>query len=442
MGFTAVMDALEQLDESGGEPAGRGSAATVRRSADGGREEERSARQGHEALVRVRWLSPAGRESVQAERQLLAALEVAGVRAAPDLLDLEDDGYVRESAPPLHRRSGRRSGDDLAPPTAERIALARAREDLDALIEALHERGWVLGAIGEQGLGVRADGSVVVRDLSGLRPGTRLAAQRADRRWVDAVLQDGERTLRRRVHGRATTSEEGTAEQGAMWHHGRSGSPPDPARRRTWRQGGTTPTVRRGRGPMRRMGAVVREVLAQARHRRTAALTALTVLLLAGTAAVVVGTGWWPGTTRPGAAEPAAAARAPGEESRPASIEHPWELAAELAGARHAYVTGLSAEPVAVPGSEAAAVDEEVRIAYQDVEVRGGGPIVHEAELIHGMSADGTATLRLLTSTEEHEVVAPDGSSRTVPATDPAVVELELLWEGGRWWVQRAEAIP
>jgi hypothetical protein len=165
-----------------------------------GRTEERHAENGREDAVRVRWRGPEGQGAVTAEMQLLASLEVSGITAAPDVLGIEEDGYVRETAPELARRRGRRAAGAASPATGERLAQARAREDLEALVAALHERGWVLGAPRGRGLGVRADGRVVVLDLSGLRREEGLSARSADLHWIDSVLEDEERTLRRRIH--------------------------------------------------------------------------------------------------------------------------------------------------------------------------------------------------------------------------------------------------
>src|SRR5699024_7510386 len=98
------------------------------------------------------------------------------------------------------RRRHTRSKRDWSSDVCSSDLLARAREALDALIDALHERGWVLGAPPGGGLGARADGTVMVIDLRGLRREEGLGPRSADRRWVDSVLQDGDRTLRRRVH--------------------------------------------------------------------------------------------------------------------------------------------------------------------------------------------------------------------------------------------------
>src|SRR5699024_7050256 len=93
--------------------------------------------------VRVRGRTPAGREAVHAEMQLLAAVEIDGPTAAPVVLEIGEEGYLREAANPVRGGTGRRCAASRTPPTAERLATARAREQLDALVDALHGRGWV-----------------------------------------------------------------------------------------------------------------------------------------------------------------------------------------------------------------------------------------------------------------------------------------------------------
>lgn len=210
MGFTTRMD---DFDDERFSPQGLFSAPVARhanrsaaareetghRQVEGYREEQLLGSAESPHSVRVRGLDERERGRIQREMQLLATLEVAGVTAAPAVLELEDDGYEREAAPALSRQDGRRAAETGTPPTGERRALARAREALDELISALHERAWVLGASHGRGLGARADGSVVVLDLHGLRREDSLSARQDDRRWVDSVLQDQDRTLRRRV---------------------------------------------------------------------------------------------------------------------------------------------------------------------------------------------------------------------------------------------------
>ena len=144
MGFTAGMD------------AGEHSAS--------GRTEERHGQNGREDAVRVRWRGSEGQHAVTAEMQLLASLEVAGITAAPDVLGIEEDGYVRETAPELARRKGRRAAGAASPATGERLAQARAREDLEDLVAAL------LGARRTPGAGSRG---------ARRRPGGRPRPQRA-----------------------------------------------------------------------------------------------------------------------------------------------------------------------------------------------------------------------------------------------------------------------
>lgn len=190
---------------------------------DGGREELAEQVDGA-WCVRVRALGSEARHVAREEVQLLVALEVDAVRAAPAVVSLEDDGYLREWAAPMRHGSGRRAAAETSPDTAEREALGRAREDLEALLEALHGRGWVLGATPGAGLGLREDGTVVVTDLEGLRMSSAPGERRGDLTWVDSVLHDRDRTLRRRVDALAAeAAARGRAAPGtweASWEDG------------------------------------------------------------------------------------------------------------------------------------------------------------------------------------------------------------------------------
>src|SRR5699024_7946366 len=175
------------------------------------REALRRAQSGHPAAIRVTALSEAGRDQLRREVQLLATLEVGGIGAAPAVLEAAGEGYVREGAAPLRGRRGRRSAEGATPGTSERPGHARARESLEALLAAPHARGGVLGAPLGEGAGIRTDGSVTVLDLSGLRPQEATGARLEDRRWVDSVLRDEGRTLRRRIDARGTPRPSGTS---------------------------------------------------------------------------------------------------------------------------------------------------------------------------------------------------------------------------------------
>ena len=450
--------------------AGRDGAAGDRT----GREEESLGAPGREDALRVRWRGPDGRESVTAEMQLLAALEVAGISAAPDVIGMEEDGYIRETAPPLARRRGRRAADGGAPATGERVAQARAREDLEAFVASLHERGWVLGAPRGRGLGVRADGSVLVLDLSGMRREQSLAVRSADLHWIDSVLEDEERTLRRRVHalpGAGAPSLDlpgflvtpaGTGPTDPPRVPGEQGVPdredaaeadsaeadvaadasvvaplPAPRLRRARTQaraagGGDTGSSRR-----RGSGGALSAVLGERRHRRTALLSGAVVLALGlGAAAAITLT-----TDRPEPARQAPAVVAGGapsgagasQEGQVPEIEDPWALAAELAGSRHSYLTGASDVPVAAEGGAAQEEDERIRTAYEGYEVQGSGPVVHEAELLEGPDEDGMAVLRVLVSTEAGQVREGSGIVQETSDSGAYQVDLVLVWDGARW---------
>ena len=443
MGFTAGMD------------AGEHSAS--------GRTEERHGQNGREDAVRVRWRGSEGQHAVTAEMQLLASLEVAGITAAPDVLGIEEDGYVRETAPELARRRGRRAAGAASPATGERLAQARAREDLVDLVAALHERGWVLGAPRGRGLGVRADGRVVVLDLSGLRREEGLGARSADLHWIDSVLEDEERTLRRRVHVLP-----GTGAGTAPFAEPAPRAEPAPAAeraplpvtrlRRARTEGRAAdegqPLMTGGVPSRARVAAsTVVSVLAEPRHRRTALLSGAVVLALglgAGLALTLPGAPLAPGSSAAATAPADGRTDAGGGQdgsvdgsngSAAPRIEDPWTLAAELAGARHAYLTGVSDLPVAADGGSAEEEDERIRTAYRGLEVRGGGPVVHEAELLQAPDAEGRAVLRVHTSSEDAEVVTGTGAVEQTVAGERASVELSLVWDGDRWRIQEVTAV-
>jgi len=497
MGFTAVMDDVDDEEfprasflpplaarrEVGSErgceaECGTGTEASQEQCAPqriGEREEQLIGPPGRPRALRVQPVGPQAARAVGEELQLLAALEVAGVGAAPAVLEIEDEGYVRETAASERPSAGRRRAEGGTPATQERLAMARARDQLEALLSELHSRGWVLGAPSGEGLGMRSDGSVMVVDLHGLRRAEGLSAQQKDRHWVDSVLHDQDRTLRRRLHSRNRSGAPGAlalGEAGAEVpdHDTHVAEPPfDPQQRASSAAPSPAEPVELGLPVPRRlrrrrtevmpvsvmaesamsgpsaMSALraVREVLAQPRLRRTAVTSALAVLLCGALLALGIG---WAGEREPGpTAAPPLAQATPAEPAQPAEhapapeIEDPWALAADLAGARHSYVTGVSDQPASAPGSRALAQDDEVRAAYEGITVHGGGPVVHEAEVVGGATPEGTAVLRIVTSTQEHEVESADGTTTSMPATEQAAVLLTLHWDGAQWRIHQVE---
>jgi len=114
-------------------------------------------------------------------------------------------------------------------------------------------------------------------------------------------------------------------------------------------------------------------------------------------------------------------------------------LAADLAGARHAFLTGVSEVPASAPGSESLAEDQRIRTAYEGITVHGGGPVVHSADLVDGSATEDEVVLRAVTSTEEHELEAADGELTRVPASAPSTILLTLHWDGNAWLIADAE---
>ena len=199
--------------------------------------------------------------------------------------------------------------------------------------------------------------------------------------------------------------------------------------------------------------STVVSVLAEPRHRRTALLSGAVVLALglgAGLALTLPGAPLAPGSSAAATAPADGRTDAGGGQdgsvdgsngSAAPRIEDPWTLAAELAGARHAYLTGVSDLPVAADGGSAEEEDERIRTAYRGLEVRGGGPVVHEAELLQAPDAEGRAVLRVHTSSEDAEVVTGTGAVEQTVAGERASVELSLVWDGDRWRIQEVTAV-
>lgn len=416
---------------------------------------------GGRGAVRVQGRTPAGREAVRAEMQLLAALEIDGPAAAPVVLETGEEGYVREAASPVRGGTGRRCATSRTPPTAERLATARARDQLDALVDALHGRGWVLGAPLGSGLGIRPDGSATVSDLTGLRPDGATSARVEDRMWVDSVLQDQERTLRRRIDAPSASALPGQAPvlelagdgadgpeedapgegmyggdetdeaEGAL---GAAGFAPVPAVQAS--SSAAAPIWPAPRGRSRRLDLPGRRVLVMA---------AVAVLVTGG----AIGVGTWRLASVPRSAaeqEPTTTAQAPapsavgttGAAEAVPTISDPRALATQLARDRRAYLIGVSDRPVALEGTPARLTDDDVRRAYDGHRVSGGEPVVHGASISAGPTPEGTAQLRVEISTSAYEITAADGSSRSVDATAAQVVRLDLRWDGGTWRTARA----
>lgn len=495
MGFTAGMEEVENERYGGRSLSLRPPARLMRQSAPSPAGEPVDAAQdrreeillgstGRPQTLRVRALGSGERVRVQDEMQLLAALEIAGLGAAPSVLEIEDDGYVRETAPPMRSRDGRggghRADPRVEPPTGERQALGRAREALDDLIEELHTRGWVLGAPEGGGLGVRSDGSVVVLDLHGLRREEGLTARRTDRHWVDSVLQDQDRTLRRRVHLAGGGIAEGGLVLGVDDPRRTEGAtsaqeaaePPQESPESQHMPDGVAEALPSPRGsrrtrrssPARNANSAVDDgaradsrlrVLLPVRVRAPESLRAVLreprlrrIALLSGTLVLVCGTvaGLWIAVSREGSVPSPAPVVASDPAEMPEApvprIEDAEALVAELAGARHSYLIGLSRIPASAPGSASFEEDERLRAAYAGLTVSGGGPVIHSAEVLEQTDGEDEAELLAVTSMEQVDLESADGGTSTAPATDPVSVRITVRWDGDEWLILRVAPEP
>lgn len=147
--------------------------------------------------IQVRAADAQARAEVQAEAELWEELAASSCSAAPRVLERYEDRYLRELPFPVRRASGRRVALLDTPATTERVGRARARAELELLLEEMHERGWVLAPPSGSPLAVRADGAVTVVDLRGLQRTRSLAATISDQHWITDVLADDDRTLLR-----------------------------------------------------------------------------------------------------------------------------------------------------------------------------------------------------------------------------------------------------
>ncbi|EWS82976.1 hypothetical protein BF93_06490 [Brachybacterium phenoliresistens] len=411
--------------------------------------------------------SAAGRETLRQEAEVLALLAERRVRAAPRLIDVQADGYLRETGRPLCGGSGRRIDRDGAPAPEERAARARAREDMDALLEALHEVGHVLGLEGAAGLAARGDGSVLVDDLRGLRRSAAIADRLADQRWLDSVLDDQGRTLRRRIDEAAPAvapeSPGGPAADSSPWlQEARSAARPRaaeapasaavPGGRADGRSALPDGRRRGARNGVRRRGGRGR-----GGRRRVAAILAGAGALVAFLVPALVLLGAPPGGTDPGTqgqppaasvdvpapdaapseADGPSAAAAPSEAAVPVpSLEDPRSVLTGLAQQRHDYVLGVEDDSAAAPGSPAEAEDEEVREGYRGSSVQGWRTVIHGASVRSEDPDTGTVVLEATIEESAHTVLGADGARRDVPGSGIVPVRVELQPVHGAWRIR------
>ncbi|MCG7308592.1 hypothetical protein [Brachybacterium sp. ACRRE] len=452
-------------------------------------------------MCRVRATTREERTRLRDVARLLAALGGDGARAAPRLLGEDAAGLLLEPHAPLRLGGGRRRAqpEEATPPTLERHALHDAREDLEALVSALHARGWVVGLAPGAGLGARPDGTVVISDLRSLRSDGSVGARMQDQHWLDSVLEDQGRTLRRRLDTLPGLPSAPTPGEAASAAPAPSSPPvplaaPPPAWSEGWRARlarGTDPTEAlasdegilgaealehaprrpsarsaRGRRPARGRGGPTRHrgprwSVPRLPRRGMVLAAAATVLVLGGGAAAVgaalvhredpvpVGSAAPSETPAPSDAAPsdtassdtASSPSADAPAAASAVIEDPRALVQELALGRHHYVTGRTETTVCAQGSPAAAQDDALRDAYQDVEVEGEGPVVTSAQIEQLDEQGGTARVRAALDQGELRLTTSDGAVVVRPAAGEQEVLLDLVREDGIWRVRAASAV-
>lgn len=431
-------------------------------------------------VIAVRAEEAEGRAEAEAERDLLLELADCGVLAAPRVVAAAPDGYLRELPMPLRRGDGRHAADLDSPGTEERLGRSRAREDLEHLLEALHERGWVLGSPAAAPVAVRTDGSVTVLDLAGLQPSSGIGPRLSDRHWLDLALDDGDRTLPRSAidlaqetidvlilmrDGAAEVAERGSAleRRSAVeaWLE-EPGQAEAPAAREEQLDSGvrTAAQVRAAAQllPESARGDRAARLLASRRasasepsERRgeeiLAAVAALRtpralILLLGG--GLLLGALLWALLTVtaqepvPVAEQPPEAMETIGTDSvsgAPPQLLEADGVAADLLEHRHEYITGARDDSVAVPGSVAAEQDRTVREAYADAQVDGGRPEVLEATWLRVAPDTALAELEVVLRTPAHTVTEESGARDQVAGTQPVRIVLELEWDGAEWGV-------
>lgn len=411
-------------------------------------------------VVIVRTTAPAATAELEVEADLLEQLTSLQAEAFPRVLGRTPTAYVREDAAPPGAGRGRRRADLGSPRTAERLAQGAAREMLDGSLAVLHELGWTLGSEAADGLGIRDDGTVLIRDLAGLRRGEGLRERLVDQRWIDSVLGDAGRTLRRRAEAVAADPAAGDradavgAPDGRPAPRGESsaghGRFPVARSASARREPGRSPEPTSGGGTGRRRifdptvpSGIRRRSAPRAGASRARALVrwypVLLALVFVVSAVTVMSLGAQRGAvptagseaTR-GAASPVASAE---QESPAVSPPDPRTLVSDLATARREALAGGDPGRSTATGSTARLEDERLSRAYIGIEVQGWSTTVESAEVVAFEASDGTATIRARVAESERTLRYPDGTTRTVPATPPHDVELDLLWSEGRWVV-------
>ncbi|MDO5644936.1 MAG: hypothetical protein Q4G21_04490 [Dermabacter sp.] len=404
----------------------------------GGREVWQGIDADGQACLCVRARNLSAWQALRREAALMREWEDDAISAAPRLLSRSFASYCIEQTHELSFSYGRRMSIDGAPTdgddphlgAADLTAKERVRADLLDLLSELHTRSLTLNLAGSRGVGFRADGSVVVTDLSHISAAS-FTKVRADTRWVDQVVAGHNAP----VAGRKIT------------RPGMVGEAAD-VRAETARSGGAP--VGAGAPSLLRRGWV------------RALAIAVPVALIAVLAAWALGVGDLRGggeaeARSAGAATQAAASDGGGQsgageqsgaggqrgaaEADPLADPHladPTGTLLALADLRHDYLVGDAATNEAVvPESSAAREDAALRETYAHGTLTGGSTTVHDAEVLSLTGA--TATVRARVSESAASLTVEGAESTPIPAGAERTIVLTLERSGETWQISDVE---
>lgn len=381
-------------------------------------------------------------DAVLAEADLIDRLRRRGAPALPRVRGRSREGYVREDAVPWQSRGGRRRAEVGSPHTAERRAQVSARDDLDRTVTTLHESDLVLGLTGGDGLAIRDDGTVMIRDLSRLRPSTAVRDRIADQRWIDGVLGDQGRTLRRRIDHRppgepADVVVRGAGDEGSDLDVADPGDRPGPRAATAWPHPLPVRALPPGERISARPSARSRRRISMTwrRYLAGAAVTCLVSAVLVMASAGLLGSASAEREQGPSASA-ASSSEPPAGSEAAVALEDPRALVESLVSARREHLIAGAPDTATSPGSPAAEEDSRLADAYQDVAVSGWVTRVASADVLEVDTSRGTASIRATVQESARTLVLPDGTSRTVPASPEHEVVIDVVWVEGRWLIE------
>lgn len=343
-----------------------------------GRELWRSLDSAGREVVTVRGRGLRGMRAVRRERALLEALGAESLSAVPRILHTGLREFSIEAVHELGTREGRRKAEHAR---HSRGFEEQVRIELLDVITELHTRSLSLNLAGARGVGLRADGSVVINDFSRVTEAT-FSRVKTDHQWLDSIVSGHARSktvAHRQGTAFAAATEKSVANGGLRRPPARS------LDRLSTRADSPLALVMRYRSALLTTAVTVAAsaVLAGAIAFTPSVATALAgggthkAVPAEGVDSSVHGPRDKPG--EPTTASGAAGSRTVVEERR---VKDPGSLLTALAEERYAFITGKTAHnPSVAAHSEASRADAQVRNALRESTVKGGHTTVHSASV-------------------------------------------------------------